>query len=157
MNQTEQQWSEIVRKLDRLERRLDALQIPERGWIPHFFTNRLTNEDFNGDWFSTVGSNTKIENTSWSETIPTRARALSIRCYALDTGSSAGGNIYFALYSASTASNGSLIVSLGGVPDANFRDQTALMSCTDGDIWYRASASGVNTLSVQLFCFGWWE
>jgi len=53
----------------------------------HPLVTPLTNASFNGDSFSDVGSNTKIENTSWSTVIPAEAKALLLRVECNDSGS----------------------------------------------------------------------
>ena len=62
--------ADLIRKISELERRLDGLNLPEKGWTPHFLTEPYTNTTFDGDSFSDVAAHTKIENTSWSTTIP---------------------------------------------------------------------------------------
>ena len=147
---------ELVRKIGYLERRLDNLARAEVGWTPHFLTTPYTNTDFDGDSFSTVAVNTKIENTAWSTTIPATAKALIIRIDAADSGSAAN-NCNFGLYGAAAATTWPLVSRPYGLPNDARATASGIVPCTDGDIWYQCLASGANTLDVWLWCFGWWE
>ena len=147
---------DILKRLLDLERRLDGLGLPERGWVPTFFTTPLTNTDFDGDSFSDVAANTKIENTSWSTTIPADAKALLIRVYCRDSGSGGTNGLYVSLYGAAAAGTPGLSIYLNGIPNDQAATETAIVPCTDGDIWYRCNASGASTLDIWLYCFGYW-
>ena len=147
---------ELVRKIHELERRLDALTLPEIGAQPIFLTTPLTNADFNGDSFSNVGANTIIQNTSWSSTIPANAKALLIRITARDSGSAGTNNLYFGLYGAAAAANDSLRLYLNGNPNDTYGAASGVVPCTDGDIWYQCNASGAGTLDIWLECYGYW-
>ena len=145
---------DLIRRLTRLEKRVDDFPRPEI-CVPYFLTTPYTNTSFDGDSFSSVGSRTKIENTSWSTTIPADAKALLIRCRARDSGSAAGTGLYFALYAKSTGTI-TLYNCLDGVTNDSVRDETTVVPCTDGDIWYQCNASGADTMDVWLTCLGYW-
>ena len=147
---------DITRRILKLERRVDNLVQPERGWHPHFLTTPYTNADFDGDSFSDVGSNTKIENTSWSTTIPSNAKALLIVTSVRDSDSAATSGLFFALYPSAAAANYAMICRPSGKANDDLASSHAIVPCTDGDIWYRANASGADTLDVYLWCFGYW-
>ena len=147
---------ELVRKIQELERRLDRLALPEIGWTPVFLDTPYTNTDFDGDSFSDVGSNTKIENTSWSTTIPSDAKALLLRMAARDSGSAGQQSTYFALYPAAAAATAVATVQVGGLANNSIHEEVAIVPCTDGDIWYRVEATGASTLDVWLWCTGYW-
>jgi len=115
-----------------------------------------THDSFNGDSFSDVGSNTKIENTGWSTTIPAEAKALLLRIMCRDSGSAGTAGLYFAVRPSSTATIGSLVCRLGEITNDQYADATGVVSCTDGDIWYICNASGTSTLDVWIWCFGYW-
>jgi len=149
--------AETVRRISQLERRLDNLAQHERGWQPHFLTTPYTNAAFDGDSFSDVAANTKIENTSWSTTIPATAKALLIRCQCRDSGSAATTGLYVVLYGAAAATVPSLGVWPSGKTNDDYDETTAIVPCTDGDIWYQVNASGATTMDIWLWCFGWWE
>ena len=147
---------EVVNRITALERRLDSLMLPEVGWSPTYLSTPYTNDSFDGDSFSDVGTNTKIENTSWSTTIPSDAKALLIRVKASDSGSAATANVHFRLFAASDGSIATLRLDLAGFPDDQQVSQTAVVPCDSGDIWYQCNASGTDTLDVNLWCFGYW-
>jgi len=147
---------DVLKRLLDLERRLDSLAQPERGWTPHFFTEPLTNTDFDGDTFSDVAAKTKIENTSWSTTIPADAKALIIFIRCADSGSAGQTALYFALWSTSTATNPALNAYPTGITNSAFTGSQGIVPCTDGDIWYTCNASGANTMAVYLNCMGYW-
>ena len=148
---------ELVRRIAVLEKQFDDLVKPERGWSPHFLTTPYTNADFNGDSFSDVGANTKIENTSWSTTIPATAKALLVYGYVRDSGSAGATGLFFALYPAAGATQAALNWTISGRPNDDYQAESGVVPCTDGDIWYQCDASGANTMDVYLFCWGWWE
>lgn len=125
------------------------------GFIPVPIQEPLTHDSFNGDSFSTVGSHTKIENTGWSTAIPSSARALSIMIATRDSGSAANASLFFDLFSTATAISPALICYCGGVADDAFTGVAGFVPCTEGDIWYRCTASGSNTLDVWLWCTGY--
>lgn len=148
--------SELVKRIIALEVRLDRLRLPEHGWTPHFLAEPYTNTTFDGDSFSDVAALTKIENTSWSTTIPADAKALIIRLSARDSGSAAATDINFALYSTAAATNAALVVWPTGTTNDAFASIQGIVPCTDGDIWYTCNASGASTLDVWLHCIGYW-
>ena len=145
---------DLIRRLTRLEKRLDDFPGPEI-CVPYFFTTPLTNASFNGDSFSDVAVTTKIENTGWSTTIPADAKALLIRISARDSGSAAN-TVYFNLYPASGATTAALSLTLTDYTNDTTRSETGVIPCTDGDLWYQCGASGADTLDVWLYCFGYW-
>ena len=147
---------ELVRKLLELERRLDNLQLPEIGAQPVFLTEPYTNTDFDGDSFSTVGAHTKIENTSWSTAVPTNAKALIVQGTVRDSGSAANAALYFELYSTAAATNAAVIFWCGGLANDSIGGCVGTVPCTEGDLWYRCTASGANTLDVWLRVVGYW-
>ena len=147
---------DLIRRLIRLEKRVDDLARPEIGPTPIFLDSPLTNTDFDGDSFSDVGANTKIENTSWSTTIPSDARALLIRLKANDSGSAATANVNFRLFATAGGGIATMRLDLAGFPNDQQVSQTAVVPCTDGDIWYQCNASGADTLDIQLWCWGYW-
>ena len=146
---------DLIRRLTRLEKRVDDFPRPEI-CVPYFLTTPYTNTTFDGDSFSDVAANTKIENTSWSTTIPIDAKALLIRAVCRDSGSGGTNDLNFRLYPASAATVPALGVYLNGVPNDEYASETAVVPCTDGDLWYRCNASGASTLDVWLYCFGYW-
>ena len=147
---------ELVKKIQELEQRLDRLTLPEIGSQPVWLAEPYTNASFNGDSFSSVGAHTKIENTSWSTTIPTNAKALIIRASAQDSASDGATGYYFAIYSTSTATNPALVVRPSGITNDTRTENNGVVPCTDGDIWYQCSASGASTLDVWLFVVGYY-
>ena len=146
---------DIVRRLIRLEKRVDDFPRPEI-CNPYFFTTPYTNTNFDGDSFSDVAANTKIENTDWSTTIPADAKALLIKVRARDSDSANTNGLYVALYGAAAAASASVTLYLNGIPNDTDAAETAVVPCTNGDIWYQCNASGADTLDVWLLCFGYW-
>lgn len=147
---------QLVKLLNDVMRRLDNLAQPEIGWTPHFLTEPYTNTTFDGDSFSTVAAHTKIENTSWSTTIPTNAKAIALNITIRDSGSAAATLIQFELFSTSTATNAALPAHAGGKTNDAFAANAGVVPCTDGDMWYKCTASGANTLDVWLRVVGYW-
>ena len=148
---------ELVRKIAYLERRLDNLAKPEAGWTPHFLTTAYTNANFNGDSFSDVAANTKIENTDWSTTIPSDAKALMIYGQCRDSGSAATADLFFNLYTTAGGSTAAFAMTSSGAPNDSSAYGQAVVPCTDGDVWYKCAASGADTMDVWLYCWGWWS
>ena len=148
--------AELIKRIAALERRLDLLALPEKGWTPHFLTEPYTNTDFDGDSFSDVGALTKIENTSWSTTVPADAKALIITGAARDSGSAAATALYFRIYSTSTATNPAMVIRPAGITNDAWASGEAVVPCTDGDIWYQVNASGASTMDVYLYVVGYW-
>jgi len=146
---------QLVKLLNDVMRRLDNLAQPEIGWTPHFLTEPYTNTDFDGDSFSTVAAHTKIENTSWSTTVPATAKALIISAQCRDSGSGAN-NANVSLFATSTATNPALVVRAGGKANDYIATNQGIVPCTDGDIWYRCTASGASTLDIWLRVVGYW-
>jgi len=147
---------QLVKLLNDVMRRLDNLAQPEIGWTPHFLPEPYTNTTFDGDSFSTVAAHTKIENTSWSTTVPATAKALIIRMVARDSGSAADLGVRFELYSTSTATSPAAAVRPAGTTNDALTEIQAVIPCTDGDVWYECGASGASTLDVWLLCIGYW-
>jgi hypothetical protein len=135
--------------------RLETLEVPRYDFYP--LIAPYTNTSFDGDSFSTVAANTLIDNAGWSTTIPADAVALNIKIAAKDSGSAAAANCWFGLYPASAAATTAAILYLGGLADDQTFSHTSVVPCTNGDIWYRCTASDVNTLDVWLWCFGYWR
>ena len=148
--------AELVKKITDLERRLDNLALIERGWVPTFLDEPYTNASFDGDSFSDVVVLTKIENTSWSTTVPADAKALIITGAARDSGSAAATALYFRIYSTSTATNPALTIWPSGVTNDARVGADGIVPCTDGDIWYDVNASGASTMDVWLYVVGYW-
>ena len=147
---------QLVRQIEQLKKRIDDLARPEMGWTPHFLDEPYTNTDFDGDSFSSVGAHTKIENSDWSTTVPTDAKALIIRMIARDSGSAASTALYFSIYATSTATNPAAAVRPAGITNDAVAEIQGIVPCTDGDVWYRCSASGANTMDVWLTVVGYW-
>ena len=120
----------------------------------HPLTTPLTHTSFNGDSFSDAAA-TKIENTSWSSTIPADAKALLIRIAARDSGSSGETTIHFEV-GPSNAQPDALGCRLAGLADDAIGEEQGVVPCTDGDIWYGVEASGASTLDCWLECWGYW-
>ena len=146
---------DLIRRLTRLEKRVDDFPRPEI-CVPYFLTTPYTNTTFDGDSFSDVAVNTKIENTSWSTTIPIDAKALLILASARDSASSTTSGLYFALYPSAAAATYAHIVRPSGKDDDDYATEIGVVPCTNGDLWYRCNASGADTLDVILACFGYW-
>lgn len=145
----------LVRRIKHLERRLEELETLDQayGFVP--LTTPYTNTSFDGDSFSDVGTNTKIENTSWSTTIPANAVALLLRVRLRDSGATASPEQNFNLYNASGATVPAINARVMPVDDIP-NDVTSICPCTSGDIWYQCNASGASTLEVWLWCLGYW-
>ena len=120
----------------------------------HPLTTPLTHTSFDGDSFSDVGSSTKIENTSWSTTIPADAKALLLEISIKDS-ASANNHVYFAAGPTSTYWY-ALAGRASGAPNDEYMGQVGPVTCSDGDIYYRCQASGTDTLDVTLRVWGYW-
>jgi hypothetical protein len=119
-------------------------------------TTPITHTSFDGDSFSDVSTSTKIENTSWSTTIPSDAKALLMRVYARDSASESTNGLYFLIGPSATYyySGG---VHLQNVANDQFAVEAGqVVPCTNGDIWYQCDASGTGTLDVWLEAWGYW-
>ena len=146
---------ETAREIMRLRQMIERLQLPELGAQPKFLSSPLTNTTFDGDSFSTVAANTKIENTSWSSTIPANAKALILRIDAADS-DSANSNSWFGVYNASGATALQLVARCYGLPNDARGTAHGVVACTDGYIWYQCLASGASTLDVWMWCLGYY-
>jgi hypothetical protein len=120
----------------------------------HPVTEPLTNADFNGHSFSDVSTHTKIENTSWSTTVPTGAVALSVQILVRDNDSTA--SAWLRLYSTSTASTEALTCYANANTNDGLCSNAGIVPCTNGDVWYRCDASGAGTLDAWLRVTGYW-
>lgn len=121
----------------------------------HPLTTPLTHTSFNGDSFSSVGTPTIIQNTSWSSTIPADAKALLIQIRIRDSGSASASQVFFTVGPSSAQWN-ALACQANGVTNNATVDAMSAVPCTSGDIYYRAGASGAGTLDVWLTCWGYW-
>ncbi|MFP4344259.1 MAG: hypothetical protein ACLFU8_06175 [Anaerolineales bacterium] len=116
-------------------------------------TTPLTHTSFDGDAFSDVGTATKIENTSWSSAIPANAVALLIDISCVDSGSWGTNGLYFRVGPSSSYPYAFIVRPKGGnVYEAGM----SVVPCTNGDLWYQVNASGTNTLTVFMKCWGYW-
>ena len=147
--------AELIRHIDRLQRLYDSLVKPEIGLPPVWLTTPYTHESFNGDSFSDVTSATKIENTGWSTTIPADAKALLIRIVARDSASGSTADLTFRLYPISTAATPTLACRLSAMGNDDKAECLGWVPCSDGDIWYKCNASGVDTLDVWLYVWAY--
>ena len=121
----------------------------------HPLTTPLTNTSFDGDSFSAVGASTKVENTSWSSTIPANAKALLLRIAARDSGSAGGTDVYFAVGPSTTYwYYGRAFV--GGLVNDAISENNCVVPCVNGDIYYQCTATGASTMDVWMECMGYW-
>ena len=114
----------------------------------------LTHTSFDGDSFSDVGSSTKIENSSWSDTIPTTAVALLMEIRARDSDSAA--NDAWIVLGPSVAEYQAGGCFLGGMKDDTWKSISQVIPCTDGDVWYQCESTGATTLDIVLQVWGYW-
>jgi hypothetical protein len=122
------------------------------GYILIPLTTPINHTSFNGTNYSTVATATKIENTSWTSTIPATAQALLIQIQCYDTGTLGTTGLYFNVGPSSTYWYACAAIPPGGSVRAN---DTQVVPCVNGDIWYRISASGTNTMNVTLRIWGY--
>jgi len=108
-----------------------------------------TNSSFDGDSFSDVTTNTKIENTSWSTTIPADAKGLILKVTCRDSGSG-GSSPNIKLYPSSTATIPSKTIYFQHAPNDDLIEESVFVPCTEGDIWYRVDATGAGTMDIWL-------
>jgi hypothetical protein len=119
-------------------------------------TTPYTNTSFDGDSFSDVSSNTKIENTSWSTTIPASATAVLLKVQVRDSGSAGTSGLYFAVNGSSSVSTFTVLADPSGKDNDDWIYETAVCPCNNGDLWYRCNASGAGTMEVYLEIWGYW-
>ncbi|MCP4537705.1 MAG: LamG domain-containing protein [Chloroflexi bacterium] len=119
----------------------------------HPLTTPITHTSFNGDSFSTGSTATIIQNTSWSSTIPSNAKALLISVLARDNASGLTTGLYFSVGPTATYFNAVAVRPPGG--DV-WSENAAPVPCTNGDIYYKCSASGTGTMDVYLRVWGYW-
>jgi hypothetical protein len=132
---------------------LNADTIAERLYL---LAAPLTNTDFDGDSFSTVGASTAIKRTDWSSPLPASAKALIIEILCNDSGSGAAA-CSFSVGPSSTYYYMLTAHGAGTVNDATFSAQ-GIVRCedNDADIYYRCTATGSTTLDVTLRVWGYW-
>ena len=147
---------ETALELMRLRQMIERLQLPEIGAQPVFLSEPLTNTTFDGDSFSDVAAHTKIENTSWSTTVPANAKALIVRGAIRDSGSAAAASCYLRLFATATATRAGMEISCAGITNDSVATAHAIVPCTSGDLWYRVEASGASTLDAWLFVVGYY-
>jgi hypothetical protein len=119
----------------------------------HPLTTPLTHSAFYGDSFSTVSTSTIIQNTGWSSTIPANAKALLLAVDARDSAALGAVGLYFIVGPNSSYDYALQTRPIGG--DV-WVSNTGVVPCTNGDIYYRISASGASTLDIYMRCFGYW-
>ena len=115
-------------------------------------TTPITHTSFDGDLFSDVSTATKIENTSWSTSIPETAKALLLEITVSDSGTFPTGGLYFACGPSSTYWYTAIARPLGGGHNAT---ATVVCPTTSGDIYYEVNASGTSTLTANLRIWGY--
>jgi len=121
----------------------------------HPLTTPLTNASFNVTAYSDTSA-TKIENTSWSSTIPSNAKALLLEMAAKDSGSAAAtGGERFEIGPTSTYTYAARCW-VNGIANDRWAGQHCAVPCTDGDVWFAVYATGTLTLDTVLRCWGYW-
>ena len=113
----------------------------------------LTHTSFDGESFSDTGA-TKIENSSWSDTIPADAVALLIQIRANDSAEAVTADLHFSVGPSATYYYALVARPIGGTDV--YTQTTGPCPCTNGDIWYAVNASGAGTLDCVLRVWGWW-
>jgi hypothetical protein len=136
--------------VDRSDRSLVKLEARLQ-FIP--LTTPLTSTDWDGDARSTTAK-TKIDLSEVFD-VPAGISAVLAYIYASDSGS-AGSEAWFSL-SPSSYGVYTLLNILQGVPNGTPRALSGVVPCdSNGDIYFQCVASGVDTLSVLLFIWGYW-
>ena len=124
--------------------------VSHTGYVFVPLTTPLTTSLLN---ISTQSTPTIINNTSWSPNVPEDAKALLIRADVKDSASS-NTDVWFGLGPSTTYWYGAVARGYGTPNDTTF-EFTSIIITTDGDIYYRNTASGSGTMDVYLQCFGY--
>ena len=120
---------------------------------PVFLTSPLTSTDFDGDAFSTTAKT--LIDLSDKFSLPAGVSAVLAYLYASDSGS--GGGVAWAGLGPSANPSYALFNHLQGAPNGAPRVVTGVVPCdANGDIYFECVATGVGTLNVVLFIWGYW-
>jgi hypothetical protein len=104
---------------------------------------------YNSNTFSTVGTSTQI--TAATLGIPTAAKAVALRLNAKESAPSTA-NQYFAV---GTSAYWHQVICYPQVANMMVANSGVVNCDTNGSIYYRALASGTNTLTESLMVFGY--
>jgi len=122
------------------------------GYIYVPLTTPWTGTSFDGDYFSTVGSSTSIDVSS-EFGVPASAAAIVASIVVQDSGTWGGGEYTFWLGPTSTYYYALGAVCYGGGYKA--RNQGIVPIDASGNIYYRCSASGSNTMQAWIRIWGY--
>ena len=142
----------MMQKLKRLEREVERLQRWESGKFIAL-TTPLTSTSWDGDARSTTNK-TKID-LSEVFGVPAGVKAVIIWAGIRDSGSANfDANLELSPNAGLTAG---ISLDCSGQANDSWERMSAIVPCdNNGDIYYRVTASGTNTMDIYLQIWGWW-
>ena len=144
----------VVDRIKKLEREVERLRVKEKQvFVP--LATPLTSTSWDGDSVSTQATGVLID-LSTTHNVPAGVKAVMVRCYIRDSASATTNNLYFALSSGSTGV-AQFAIRCSGLPNDYMTDVSGIVPCNaDGDIYYRCTASGTDTMDVWIIITGYW-
>lgn len=143
----------LVRRIAQLERRLDALRLPEAA-LPTWRSTMHSSVDWTGNAFSTTAKTLLDLSSVFNMPANIKAALASIRIR--DSASAA--NDCFLILSPNDTANRGIRVSCEGVANDGWAAGGFWVPCTaDGDIYYQIAASGASTMDIYLHFWGYWK
>jgi len=89
--------------------------------------------------------------------LPEKIKAVYVRVFIRDSGSSGSSAVYFLLSPNNNSGVGSLVVRTTGLPNDAYAEGTGIVPCnSNGDIYFQCVATGTNTLDIFLQVWGYW-
>jgi len=143
----------LMRKINELESKIDALRTITKGWSFIPLTTPLTSTSWDGDARSTTAK-TKIDLSAVFG-VPAGVKAVLCNIIIRDSGSAAN-NTFLVLSPNNTSAEGSQLSCAGLTNDAFARGNLIVPCNGDGDIYYQIFASGASTMDVYILIWGYW-
>jgi len=143
----------LARAVNWIERRLERLEAQE---TPRFvpLTTALTSASWDGDSFSDTVLT--VIDLSAVFSVPPAVKAVLLTVQMRDSGS-VGTRTYVA-FGPNNAVPVSLIAESTGLPNDTLVSAEGIVPCdANGDLYYAVEASGVGTLDVWVWVWGYWR
>lgn len=119
----------------------------------HYLQTPLTSANWNGNARSTTGVTVIDLSTEFG--VPSQIKAVRVRVAARDS-ASAGGTYSFELGSTSGFTIAQMTVWMQS-PNDRINENTDAVACnSDGDIYFKNTASGVGTMDVFIYVTGYY-
>lgn len=122
---------------------------------PVFLTTPLTSTAWGGDSFSTTDKT--LIDLSAVFGAPAGIKAIAVRIFAQDSGSSSTNGTYFGLSPNNVSGELAVVVRPSGMPNDWKVDVAGICPCnSNGDVYFQSTSSGTNTMDVWIQIWGYW-